>query len=150
MNTRFFFIYFILLFLSCKGNKDKSIAHTTVEIERLADSLYYAKNFSMAIPLYSKLINEDSTKGKYYFNRGYSYSILLNAYPAIQDFLKSIQLNYRIAESNRNIAANFSDIDDSLAVYYINKSFQLNPNDSSVKNLKQEYEMQLKKDKLNQ
>lgn len=150
MDSRFFFIYFLLLLFSCKGNKDENIGNSTVDVERLADSLYYAQNFSMAIPVYSKLINEDSTKGKYYYNRGYSYSILLNAYPAIQDFLKSIQLNYRVAESNRNIAVNFSDIDESQAVYYINKSYQLNPNDSSVKILKEEYEMQLKKDKLNQ
>lgn len=150
MNSKILFLYFLLVLFSCSEHKRNNTANSTVDLERQADSLYFGKNFDMAIPLYSRLISEDSTKGKYYFNRGYSYSSILNAYPAIQDFLKAIQLNYRVAESNRNIAVNFSDIDDSQAVYYINKSYQLNPNDSSVKNLKQEYEMQLQKDKLNQ
>ncbi|MFZ1800243.1 MAG: hypothetical protein WAU24_10305 [Chitinophagaceae bacterium] len=150
MNSKILFLCFLLVLFSCSEHKRNNTANSTVDIERQADSLYYAKNDVLAIPLYSKLISEDSTKGKYYLNRGYSYTILLNAYPAIQDFLKSIQLNYRVAESNRNIAVNYFSIDDSLAVYYINKSYQLNPNDSSVKNLKQKYEMQLIKDKLNQ
>jgi tetratricopeptide (TPR) repeat protein len=153
MQSKVIFVSLLVTLFSCNQEKKGNTNSTADSIELLkkkADSFYYAKNDVEAITWYSKLIKLDSTKGEYFFHRGASYSTDLNAYPAIQDFLKAIELGYKVADSYRNIAVNYFSIDDSLAVYYIDKSFQIDTNDVDVRKLKQKYELQLKKDKLTQ
>lgn len=143
------FIYFLLIFFSCDQQKpnDKTVKNIETQIKKQADSFYYAKNDLNAAVLFTKLIALDSTKGEYYYKRGYSYSMLLNADDAINDFLKAAKLNYRTAKAYRNIAVNYFTINDSLAVYYINKSLQVDPTDTSAMKLKQKYEEQWMKQK---
>lgn len=64
------------------------------ELEKKAYELYINKKCSEAIIYYDKLISIDSTKGGYYYKRGYCKTMLLNEADAIADFLKAIERNY--------------------------------------------------------
>lgn len=130
---------FLLILSSCKNetNKKEDVIHkaNATQIKSEADFFYNKNNYPRAIILFNELIASDSLKGEYYYKRGVAYSMILNAGQAIKDFLKAIELGYRKGEAYQNIGANYSTINDSLAIYYLNKSLQINPDNAKAKRI---------------
>lgn len=95
--------------------------------KQIADSLYEIDNFSKAILYFDNLIKQDSANGEYYFKRGYSNGMLLKRKAAVEDYLKSIKLKYRIADAYFNAGINSSFDNDSLALVYFKECFKISP-----------------------
>jgi tetratricopeptide (TPR) repeat protein len=91
---------FLILFCSCSQSGIKII-------EQKSDELYQQKLYSDAKDCYDKLITIDSTKGEYYFKRGYCKSMISSDDPTIiSDYLQAIKHNYKDKKSAYlNIAA---------------------------------------------
>jgi tetratricopeptide (TPR) repeat protein len=110
----------------------------------MAEDSYENDDYIKSIQLFSKLIEFDSSNGEYYYKRGSSYTMILYADSAIKDLKKSAILKYRVASSYHNIGLNYSTINDSLAVYYFEKSLQIRPTDNKTKKLLGECKERLK------
>ena len=98
----------ILVFFSCNAsieNSDNEVSNkNSVDVlYRKSEKFYESKQFDKAILLFDSIL-VDTTYDVIYFRRGYSYSQLRHSEQAIQDFLKTIQLNYRVEDSYFNIA----------------------------------------------
>ncbi len=157
------YVLFLILFImtiSCKSQKDKNFKeiwnsqdslvwnqNNLKKLESIADLAYQKDEYSNAVILYSKLIEFDTTNGKYYYNRGYSYSMLLNMNLAIQDYLKSISLNYRVSKAYQNIGINYGHINDSIAIYYFKKAIENDSKNEKAKTLLDECIKRIKKSK---
>jgi tetratricopeptide (TPR) repeat protein len=141
-------LFIILLLLSCNTNEaiNTSNKDNTTQLKNSADSAYDKDDFLKSIYFYTKLINLDSTQGEYYFRRGYSFSRILNADQAIEDYLKAVELGYRQADAYKNIGINYSTLNDSLAIWYFQKSLALDPQNDKIKNYIKECYQRLKKE----
>src|SRR5256885_963142 len=115
--------YFFLTIL--KDNQKKTTPGGIKKIKSDADLAYYKNDYTHSAILFDSLIKLDTTKGEYYFKRGYSFSMFLNADQAIKDYLKSISLGYRVADAYKNIAVNYTTINDSLAMPEETKNGQI-------------------------
>lgn len=146
MKPKLISFFLFVIFLSCDSNRRETTnSENTIEKIKLeADSFYYENNYSRAIILFNELIALDSTKGEYYFKRGFSYSMLLNAEQAIKDYSKAAELEYRKADAYKNIGINYSTINDSLAIYYLDKCLEIEPENAKAKRIKEECESRLK------
>ena len=102
-NTNVFYLWiFILLLFSCNdsGKKGPFESRDTSVIAEKANYYFQQKEYFKAKLLYDTLILIDSSKGEYYFKRGYSKSMLLNDdNGAIVDYFKSINHNYQKKQS---------------------------------------------------
>ena len=74
----------------------------------------------------------NSTNGEYYFKRGYSNGMLLKRKAAIEDYNKFIRLKYRLPDAYFNAGLNCTADNDSLALYYFEKSLPINPDKVKV------------------
>lgn len=115
-----------LFSFSCRHVDHKKIesAIDYKRIESEAMSAYERNDYRNAVILFSELLKADSTKGEFYFKRGYSYSMLLNVEDAIKDYKKAIACGHRVADAYNNIGINYSTIDDSLAIVYFKKAIE--------------------------
>jgi len=171
MNKMRYFLIIIVILTSCNNKtNEKNFRKTEISIEEQmsdtnktdsfhftkdnilelktdADSNYKENNYYKAIKLFNQLIRLDSTKGEYYFKRGYSYSMMLNGEDAIKDYLKSAAMGYRVSTSYQNIGANYSTINDSLAVYYLNESLKYDPDNKVAMRVRSECMERLNKSK---
>jgi tetratricopeptide (TPR) repeat protein len=100
MKAKFMYVLGIL-FVSCDnstddkgGNRYLDTGSSKKELIERANNYYQNDKYSDAISLYNDLIVMDSTKGGYYFKRGYCKSMLLNDTGAISDYRKAIMRNY--------------------------------------------------------
>jgi tetratricopeptide (TPR) repeat protein len=113
----------ILFFISCGPTRKKSKEEI---LEEKAEYYYKKEIYKEAIPYYDQLINIDSTKGKYYYNRGYCYGRLFYWEFAYSNYQKAIKLKYRVADAYFDIGLIFSvNEQDSLALVYYDKSLKL-------------------------
>ena len=90
-------------------------------------ALFYYNNgtYSEAIRYFDQLIHLDSTKGEYYFKRGYSYGKQFDQFEEFINYEKAIELNYDVADANFNIATiAFTNDQDSIAIVYLDKSLK--------------------------
>ena len=127
-------LLFLIFFFSC-NDKGKTPASSNYDIDKIkfeASQSYERNDYRNAIILYNDLIKTDTTQGEYYFKRGYSYSMLFDVEDAVQDYLKAIELGYRVAHSYNNIGVNYSTINDSLAIVYFRKSLELDRNNAMI------------------
>lgn len=132
--------YWMLLFLilcSCHNNermeeiKKSEVVTQNSDVAKAlkskADLLYKNDHYQEAIKYFDTLITIDSTKGEYYFKRAYSNGMLLQRQEAIKDYEKSIRYKYRMPDAYFNSGLNCSYENDSLALYYFEKSLTINP-----------------------
>lgn len=124
--------------VSCKNESQDSSSKPEIDIASLEDlaNQYYANdNYIEASKVFTALIALDSTNGEYYYKRGYSYGQLEKYDLRESDYLKSIEYNYKVKDSYRNLAFYYMVIHkDSLAVAYLKKYLELNPNDETAQN----------------
>ena len=104
---RFFYISISILLFSCNGffksetnNQDEKSVKINLLVDPLslkqkANEFYTKDNYSDALKCFDQLLLKDSTNGEYYFKRAFCKT-LISSYDstAIQDYLKSIALNY--------------------------------------------------------
>jgi tetratricopeptide (TPR) repeat protein len=140
-------IFLLILFISIIGcnnttkqQSEKNNQQMVIDMKALAKraNLFYEQNkYLQAITCYDSLISIDSTKGGYYYKRGYCKASLLNdPRGAIYDYKKAIECNY----SEKNIA--YLDLGvmywivlhrpDS-AIYYYDECLKLDPTNKKAK-----------------
>jgi len=90
--------------------KPYRISKKTVEINTNFTNAYYdlglayshLKNYSKAIPNYTKAIEIDTGYAKAYYNRGLVYKIIQEYSKAISDFTKTIEINPNFLDAYLN------------------------------------------------
>ncbi|MGJ3235690.1 hypothetical protein [Marivirga sp.] len=130
-----FFTVFIIYSCSSKRNEEiksdqviveqlQNLTMKKVQKEAIADSLYIEKDFARVIDEYTTLIKNDSTKGVYFYRRGYSYGQFFKFDLAIADFKKSIDCGYREHDAYYSIAVIYHEVfeEDSIALDYLDKA----------------------------
>jgi len=104
-------LFGIIIYLFIDKNKQLKLApidHGAKYYNKQIDSLMNVYQISKAKNTLDSLIQQDSTQGSYYFNRGFCNTQLLYHKEAINDFKKSISLNYKKDQSNEMIKFNQS------------------------------------------
>lgn len=100
----------------------------------MADSLYEIEEYYKAIPYYSRVLLIDSTVANAYFRRGNCFAYIQDYELSSLDYLKSIDLNWRLGDSYFNLASNFVLQGRSKdALEYFRRSYYYNPNDEFLK-----------------
>lgn len=139
MKLKITFILLVVWLSSSCNNQDRSNKEESQKdiksLENLANDYYANDNYEEASKIFTELIALDSTKGEYYYKRGYSYGQLEQYNKEEKDYLKSIEYGYRVADAYNNLAYFYMAIHkDSLAVVYLKKYLELNPNDKTAQN----------------
>jgi tetratricopeptide (TPR) repeat protein len=135
------FILLLVLF-SCQQTKKKLptkiYENDNIKIQSLqfvADSLYKQNSYLEAIRYFDTLIKLDPRNGEFYYRRGFSYDMIYKKpelKEAIEDYLKSIELGYEKADSYYNLGLSYLFEEDSTALFYFEKSLEINPNNHKV------------------
>ena len=144
------YIFLFMTFLISCNPIQKSSEETFKELIHEADSLYALNSDFKALRLYIQIIKTDSMNGKYYFNIAHCYDNHHVYDFAINYYLKSIELNYRIEDCNYNIGRCYAlDLNDTMALFYSKKAYELNPLDFEAKNLMLFADSAIKEKKMN-
>lgn len=130
---------FILL-VACHSPRLKAESPDMEELIKMADEYYSARNYDKCIVLLNEIIEQDSTYGKAFFQRGYCQSLsfsntitLENNLKSITDYLKSIELNYRVEDSYFNIGCIYAgNGNDTVALKYFLKVCEINPENTDA------------------
>jgi tetratricopeptide (TPR) repeat protein len=126
----------IFIFIGCSG-KPSEVNHeigSKDSLNKKATFFYKNKDYSNALNFYDKLISIDSTNGEFYYKRGNCKAYLFDYNGSTNDYLKAIELKYKIGDTYFNIACNYASIkEDSLALKYFTKAYEINPNDLNLK-----------------
>lgn len=140
----------LIILIGCSGEtsriKEEKLATKHEKLLFLADSCYKTDQYRLAMEYFNQLIETDSVKGEYYYKRAFCKDQLLDYEGSSGDYLKSIELGYRPAESYYNLGLSQVMLaNDSLAVFYFEKSLKMNPNDPKVLSALETYRKKLKK-----
>jgi len=122
------------------GTKTEVISRKDCDTSSLrteAKILYMRDSYEEAILIYDKLISYDSTNGEFYYNRGYCLAQINRDFEAINDFLKSISFNYRLASCYKNLGLVYDAglNDKQKAEEYFIKFLEIEPGDKVVRDL---------------
>ncbi|MTI30502.1 tetratricopeptide repeat protein [Xanthovirga aplysinae] len=130
------YLIFLIFGLSCVNQKEakeederfNQSNNTKEELVKLAKSSYESDDFGEAINYFTQLINLDSSKGEYYYKRGFSFASIDSTESSIADYLIAAKLDYRPDDAYFNMGLNFRVIwDYPLAIYCFHRSLQLDP-----------------------
>lgn len=128
MRKVFIFFAFMTWLNSCNVGEDRNYkVNDRRELEVKADKEYEAGNYSKSVNYFTQLIQIDSLNGQHFFGRASANGRMGNRDNAIKDFLKSIQLHYRIGSCYYNIGLLNSYVNDSLASTYFKKALEIYP-----------------------
>ena len=119
----------LILLKSCSTSEKKPTPNL---IKLKADSYYDLGNYDSSRLYFTYLIRMDSLNGEYYFKRAYSNSMLLNQSGSINDYLKAAKLKYKQAKAFYNIGINYQLRNDSLALIYYKKCYEIDPSYPNV------------------
>lgn len=111
--------------------------------------MYRSDNYFKAVKYFDTLIKLSPSEGEFYFKRGYSYDQIYKRQmfrPAIDDYLKSIELGYNVQQSYSNLGLSYVFKNDSIAAVYFEKSLKLKPDNPDISNLLRYCRTRLKKD----
>ena len=158
-----FFPFSIVVFFSCnsstvgqnissRANVD-SAKYDSLNLVERANYFYENKIYAKAKFSYDTLISIDSTKGEYYFKRGYCKSMIPDSKGAVIDYLLSIEHNYdkkykaylNIGVLHRGNAVFYSTSQNKsiaeydTALYFFNECLKIAPN--NVKAIKERDEV---------
>lgn len=143
-----------LFLLSCQNQKpkpkDKYIVpdNKVYLLQSIADSLYSRDDYQQAIKYFDTLIHLAPQQGEYYYKRGFSYDQIYKrpeVKPAIEDYLKSIELGYRKPDAYCALGLSYMFENDSIAALYFEKSLELRPNKPDVLLFMQQCKLRWKK-----
>ena len=140
-----FFLVLTFTLVNCSSNEKKSGFDL---LKSKADSYYKLGNYDSSKLYFTYLIQIDSLNGEYYFKRGYSNSMLLKQSESINDYLKAVELKYKPAKAFYNIGVNYELRNDSLALIYYKKCYEVDPSYPNVQDDIQDCSNRLKKGKF--
>lgn len=124
----------MLYLVSCKEKPNKIKRSKLDSLKESAQIYYDRENFSQALIIYNEIIRLDSTIDDIHYKRGVSNIQLGNNKKAIVDFLKAVEVEYRVGDANFNIALCYSNIlDFENAIKYFENVLIINPNDLQAK-----------------
>ncbi len=116
MTIRIFTAICLFVILSCNNAKKINPSTDTKRMEQRANDLYMSNNYSTAILTYDTLISIDSTKGEYYFKRGYSKTMTsTDNTAALADYFKAIAHNY---DNKAKVYSNIGALHRANAVFH--------------------------------
>jgi tetratricopeptide (TPR) repeat protein len=155
MRIKYFFAFIFIL--SCTNNerlderdnnKEKNSFYTQ-QLSKRANFFYKNNKFIQAIACYDSLLLLDTTKGGYYFKRGYCKASLINIpYEAISDYKKAIELNYSEKSSAYlNLGVMYWIVlnkPDS-AIYYFDECLKIDPDNQKAQFEKSAIQAELNK-----
>lgn len=116
MKVLFKTIAFVCLFLliSCSNNTEKSRVHYDKGMDYL-----YASQFEDAIVEFDQAIKYHDTNHEAYFYRGCAKYNIFQKEDALQDYLKTIELNPEYLQAYFNLGLYYRSINDyDMACYY--------------------------------
>ena len=153
-NSNLVSIMFIVS-LACKNTNTKSFkrsASQTINIgeimmKNFADSLYEAKNYKQSVKYYDSLTRLDSLDGEYFFRYAYSYGMShekMAEKEEVRGYLKSVELGNRLISAYFNLGVTYCYTNDSLALVYLYKSYELDPNKIGLKQIISECEERIR------
>jgi len=101
---------------------------------------YEMDDYKATIEILDRLTILDTIpKGEYFFMRGYSKAQLFDFEGSTEDYLKSIELGYRLKDTYHNLSLNSrSQFNDTLALQYINNALSIDSLDTELLKLKKE------------
>lgn len=140
---KFILLSLVFLSISCKDFEEKkNSALLDVSImEKKAKNYIQNEDYLKAKLIYDTLITIDSTKGEYYFKRGYTKSLLINNdNEAILDYHKAISKGYRNKHSaylSIGMLYKWNKKFDS-SLHYFDECLKLDPENSNAKKEKAE------------
>jgi len=112
--------------------ESKSKTETELPLARykeLADSCYDRDSYKLAIEYFDRVIEIDSLNGELFYKRGFSLAKMNDFENSSMNFLKAIEYGYRISDAYYMLGMNqIPSLNDSIAVFYFEKSLELNPN----------------------
>lgn len=140
---------------SCSNSNSNDPQQEVLSLDSLANKAYKNEDYKTAIFLFDSLISTDPTRGDLYYKRGYAHmmstdKISLDSLiegtkeeylelkekadkPAINDFLKTIDLGYKKSKAYLNLGVIYTFLNDSIALKYFNKSLQEDSNYEKAK-----------------
>jgi hypothetical protein len=155
LNSVLPFLAYIWVLNSCSNPDSNDTRQEILSLDSLANKAYENEDYKNAIVLFDSLVSADSTRGELYYKRGYAHMMSrdkisldsLNdgtreeylelkerAYnPAINDFLKTIDLGHKKSKAYLNLGVIYTFLNDSIAWKYFNKSLQEDPNYEKAK-----------------
>lgn len=134
-----YFIIFCVVFVSCNNVEQARVSssHSVVDIEMLirqSNNYYQQNEYEKAIPIFDKIVSVDSTRGEIYYRRGYCRAQLFDYEGSTNDYIKAVELNYRVEESYFSLGCNYAaTYNDTLALKFFMKAYELNPNNENAK-----------------
>jgi tetratricopeptide (TPR) repeat protein len=134
MNIKYILAVFLLVACKTESSVINDIAQQKKELLDSANSFYKTGEYENAVHYYTKLIDIDSTIGLAYFRRAYSYAQIYNYPRSISDYLKAINFKVFPKDTYFNLGCDYAAIlNDSSALYYFEKAYSIDPNDSKIK-----------------
>src|SRR5690349_3389103 len=149
VNFSFFLFVCICVLNSCSSADSNTSKQEALSLDSLANKTYKNKDYKNAIVLFDSLISADSTRSDLYYKRGYAHMMSKDkisldslvegtkeeylelrerAYkPAINDFLKAIDLGYKKSKAYLGLGVIYTFLNDRIALKYFNKSLQDDP-----------------------
>ena len=134
--------YFILIlpFFSCQNlKKEKRSSLKEINLMQKADSNYQVENYSIAKKYFDTLLSINETSGEYYYKRAYCRYRLLDS-EAKSDFFRAIEYNYKNKKGAFLGIGTIYRIEGKYdsAIYYYDKSLEIDPNYQKAKMIKEE------------
>ena len=109
------------------------ISNSDVQLLSLISYLYEVEgNIEQAIYYLHCAIKIDSTQANFYFNLGVLYSKLNNNIKSIESYLIALKIDVNHVESYINLANIYKDKDVDIAIEYLNKAFEISPNNEKI------------------
>lgn len=126
------FILFAIFFICCSTKKDRTVVLEITKID-LARNAIESGELENALELLNEIISQDTLNGEAYFLRAKCYVKLPGPNLSTPDYLKSIELGYRISDSYFNLGMNeLSSGNDSLASKYFEKVIEIDSNNKDA------------------
>ena len=134
----------LILFVSSCNNKQDANTNEQIKQNKVIDTknlakkanLFYEQNdCQKAIACYDSLVLIDSTKGGYYFKRGFCKSMLLDVISAIADYKTAIARNYSEKASaylNIGVLYRVSLNKPDSAIFYYNECLKIEPDNEKA------------------
>ncbi|MBL7873473.1 MAG: tetratricopeptide repeat protein [Cyclobacteriaceae bacterium] len=144
MKSYFFpFITVFYVLLGCNNHKSNGIENSEATIKVEDDSstlilkahlLYSNNKYQEALEYYTKLLEIDSTHGKFYYRKAYCLVQLYRHSESIKFYQKASDLNYSKFDCYKSIGLTYTFAlkNDSLACVYFRMCLQLEPGNEEI------------------
>ena len=135
-----FYFFLILSTFSCQNQENGGRPNLNeINLVQKAENYYQSGNYSIAKNYFDTLLTINRTCGEYYYKRAYCKYRLLDS-EAKSDFFKAIEYNYKNKKGAFLGIGTIYRIEGKYdsAIYYCDKSLEIDPNYQKAKIIKEE------------